>query len=87
MSRVLVTSWPGFFGSVAILRLLAASRAVRGIGDSPTRGAREPPMVDARDVRPSPDASFIAADRDHHAERLDAAAGSEFVDDRIRLRD
>jgi hypothetical protein len=32
-------------------------------------------------------ASFIAADRDHDAERLDAVAGSEFLDDRIRLRE
>jgi hypothetical protein len=32
-------------------------------------------------------ASIIAADLDHHAESLDAVAGSEFVDDRIRLRE
>jgi hypothetical protein len=41
---------------------------------------------DAGDVRPNPDASIIAADLDHHAECLDAVAGSKFVDDRIRLR-
>jgi len=31
--------------------------------------------------------SFTAADRDRDAERMDSVAGSEFVDDRIRLRD
>jgi hypothetical protein len=31
--------------------------------------------------------SFIAADSDDDAGRLDAAAGCEFVDDRIRLRE
>ena len=32
-------------------------------------------------------ASFSTADRDHNLGRLDAVAGSEFVDDRIRLRE
>jgi hypothetical protein len=30
-------------------------------------------------------ASFVAAGLDHGMERLDAAAGCEFVDDRIRI--
>jgi uncharacterized protein YbjT (DUF2867 family) len=36
------------------------------------------------DVQPIERVSFIA-DRDNDAGRLDAAAGCEFVDDRIRL--
>jgi len=70
MSRILVTSRPGFFKRLANLRPPAAAREVRGMEESPTRGA-----------------SIIAADLDHHAESLDAVAGSEFVDDRIRLRE
>ena len=38
--------------------------------------------MDVRESEP-----IIAADLGHHAESLDAVAGSEFLDDRIRLRD
>jgi hypothetical protein len=37
-------------------------------------------------AQPSARVSFTVADRDHDTERLDAVAGSEFIDDRIRLR-
>ena len=37
-----------------------------------------------RDVRPPARRSFIAADRDHDTRQLDAVAGCEFVDDRVR---
>jgi nucleoside-diphosphate-sugar epimerase len=84
MSRLLVTSRPGFFGSVAIHRLLAAGREVLTM-ESPTRGTEQSAMMNAGDAQPSPGASFIAADGDHPAETPDAVAGSEFVDDRIRL--
>jgi hypothetical protein len=40
-------------------------------------------MLDARDVQPGARVSLIAAYQDHDA--LDAAAGCEYVDDRIRL--
>jgi hypothetical protein len=43
--------------------------------------------MDVREIQPSRGASIIAADLGHHAESLDAVAGSEFVDDRIRLRE
>jgi hypothetical protein len=86
MSRGLVASGLGFFGSGAILRLLAASQ-VRGNGENLGRVAEEPVTVDGRDVEPSPPTSFIVADRDRSADNLDAVAGSEFVDDRIRLRE
>jgi Epoxide hydrolase N terminus len=47
MSKVLVTSWPGFFGSVAILRILAAGRD-RKPGHGPVRGgsAMKPFRID-----------------------------------------
>jgi len=42
--------------------------------------------MDVREIQPSRGASIIASDFSDHA-NLDAVAGSEFVDDRIRLRD
>jgi hypothetical protein len=86
MSSIRVTRGPGFFSSGAILRLRAISQ-VRGIGESLGRVAEEPVTVDGRDVPPSPPTSFIAADRYRGAESVDAIAGSECVDDRIRLRE
>jgi len=41
------------------------------------------PIADTEDVQPAVRVPF-ADDRDHGAGRLDAAAGCEFVDDRIR---
>ena len=88
MSKVLVAGWPGFFGSVAILRLLVARREVRSVRESSTtRAAEASAMVTVRDIQPRPDASLIAAVRSHHVRSLDAVAGSEFVDDRIRRRE
>jgi hypothetical protein len=40
-----------------------------------------------RKVQGGARASFSTADRDHDAGRLDVVAGSEFLDDRIRLRE
>jgi len=87
MSRVLVTSRPGLVGSRMILRLLAAGREVRTMMVSPMRATEMRTMRVIGDLQPSARVSFIAADRDHDAGRLDAVAGSEFVDDRIRLRE
>jgi hypothetical protein len=72
MSRDPWTNGPPQVGSRGILRLFAAGREERTIVASPAR---------------TPEASFIASGRDAEAERLDAAAGCEFVDDRIRLRE
>jgi hypothetical protein len=72
MSKVLAASAFGFFGSREVRGLLAT--AVRLGEAGPMR------VVEERVV-------FIAADRDRHAEHFDAVAGSEFVDDRIRLRE
>jgi hypothetical protein len=51
------------------------------------RVADVPVMVDTGDVQPGARVTVIAAHRDHDAGRLDAVAGSEFLDDRIRLRE
>ena len=87
MSRILVTSRPGFFSLLANLRLLAAAREVRSTEESPTRVPEEPATMDVREIQPSRGTSIIAAGPGHDAESLDAVAGSEFVDDRIRLRE
>jgi hypothetical protein len=71
MSRVLAGG-PGLGDSRVILRLLAAVREVRTVAD--TGG-----------VQPSARVSFIAPDRNHDVDMLDAVAGCEFVDDRIHL--
>ena len=84
MSRVLATGGPGLVGSRVMLRLLAAGREVRTAVVSLTRAA-ESRAIRSGDVQPGARASFVAADRDHDAAQLDAVAGSEFVDDRIRL--
>ena len=85
MSTVPVTGGPGFLGSRVMLRLLAAGREVSTMVRSPTPAADGHAMVDTEGVRPGAGGSFIAADRHHDAERLDAVAGCEFIDDRIRL--
>jgi nucleoside-diphosphate-sugar epimerase len=85
MSRVLVTGGPGLVGSRVILRLLAAGREPRTMAGSPTPATEVRAIPDIGDVQPSARGSFIATYRDHDAGRLDAVAGSEFVDDRIRL--
>jgi hypothetical protein len=87
MSSVLWTGGPGFFSRLANARLLPATREMRGMKESRAPEPGAPGTMDAREVQPSDRASIIAADLDHHAESLDAVAGSEFVDDRIRLRE
>src|SRR4029077_10469645 len=86
MSRVLLTGASILFSRLANVRLLAATREVRGMEESRRRVSGEPATMDGREVQPSRSASIIAADLIRHAESLDAVAGSEFVDDRLRLR-
>jgi hypothetical protein len=87
MSKVLETGWPGLVGSRMMLRFLAAGREVRIKMGSSRRAAEMPAIPDTGDVQPRARVSFKAADRDHAAGRMDAVAGCEFVDDRIRRRD
>ena len=77
---------PGFFSRLANVRLLTATREVRGVEESRRRLPEEPATMNVREAQPNRGASIVAADLDHQAESLDAVAGSEFVDDRIRLR-
>ena len=86
ISRVLLTGGPGFFSRLANVRLLAATRELRGMEQSRTRVPMQHGTRD-REVQPNRGPSIVAADLDHDAQRLDAVAGSEFVDDRIRLRE
>jgi hypothetical protein len=86
MSSIFRTSWLGFFSRLANVRLLTAAREVRGTEESPTL-VQELATMEVREVQPSRGASIISTDLDRHAESLDAVAGSEFVDDRIRLRE
>ncbi len=72
MKGILVTNGPG--------RLPA----------SHTQGANQQPVanaVKAEDVHATSGASLFAVEGSRDADRLDAVAGSEFVDDRIRLRE
>jgi len=85
MSRILVTSRPGFFSLLANLRLRAAAREARSMEESSTRVPEEPATMDVREIQPTRRTSIIAAGL--HVESLDVVAGSEFVDDRIRLRE
>ena len=87
MSSVLATSGRGFFRRLADVRLLAAAREVLGMEESRTRVPEESGTMDVREIQPNRGPSIIAADLDHHAGSLDAIAGSEFVDDRVRLRE
>jgi hypothetical protein len=87
ISRVLLTGGSGFFSRLANVRLLAATRELRGIEESRTRVPMVYGTIDVREVQPNCGPSIVAADLDHDAQSLDAVAGSEFVDDRIRLRE
>jgi hypothetical protein len=60
------------------------SRETRTIHGSSARASEEPVATD-RSAQSDPAAS--SAERDDQRERLDAVAGSEFVDDRIRLEE
>ena len=69
----------------AAVILTAAERLAAASGDDGS--CKGPAMMDVREIQPSRGTSIIAAGLGDHAESLDAVAGSEFVDDRIRLRE
>jgi hypothetical protein len=83
MSRLLIPGRPWLFSRLVTPRPLAALEVHR-IEGSPTL---ESEAMDDQAIQPSRGASMVAADLGHHVGRLDAVAGSEFVDDRIRLRE
>jgi hypothetical protein len=77
ISRVPLTGGLGFFSRFADVRVVADTREVRGMEET----------IDVREVQPNRGPSIVAADLDRDAGSLDAVAGSEYVDDRIRLRE
>jgi len=85
MRRVLVTHALDLVGSRVALGILAAGRGLRIVAASPTRAAEVPVRPGTALAPTSALVSFIATDRDHGPVALDAIAGSEFLDDRIRL--
>ena len=87
MSRGLLTGGSGLFSRLAGVRFLSVTRVVRGIEESRTRVLEAPGTTDVREAQSTRGASNVAADLDHQAEILDAVAGSEFIDDRIRQRE
>ena len=72
MNRTRMPGGLGMFGRRVLLRLLAASRDGRVTPNT-------------RDVRPGAPVPFVEVRYDHEA--LDAAAGCEYLDDRIRLQE
>ena len=54
--------------------------------ENPTRVPEERAAKDVGELQPTR-APVIAADLDDHTDSVDVVAGSEFVDDRIRLRE
>jgi nucleoside-diphosphate-sugar epimerase len=85
MRRVLVTHALGLVGSRVALGILAAGRGLRIMAASPTRAAEVLAKPETTHAPTSALVAFIAIDRDHGPVALDAIAGSEFLDDRIRL--
>jgi hypothetical protein len=57
------------------------------MGAMPESPVDVPAMSETEDVQPEARVSFIAGESDHDARKVDDVAGSEFVDDRIRLRE
>jgi hypothetical protein len=87
MPKVPVTSGPGFLVRVVHFRRLPPAPEVRNLAESSWRVPGERATLGVPAVQPPRMASSTAEDRDYRAEPLDAVAGSEFVDDRIRLRE
>jgi hypothetical protein len=87
MSRILTPGEAGTVGSRMMLGLLAPWREMAAIDGSATRAAERPAIQDAEDVQQRARVSIVMAARGHDAETVDAAAGCEFVDDRIRPRE
>ena len=87
MHKVRVTTELGFLGRLVHFRLLTRQPEVRNLAESFRRVSDERATLGVSEIQPTRMASSAAEDLDHRAESLDAVAGSEFVDDRIRLRE
>jgi hypothetical protein len=87
MPKVSVTSVPGFLGRLAYFRLLTPVAEVRRLAEGSWRVPDERAPLGVPEIQPTRMPLSTADDLDYRAEPLDAVAGSEFVDDRIRLRE
>jgi hypothetical protein len=67
-----------------IFQLLAVGRKMLTVDGNPTREAEVRAALNIQFVQTSVHISLIAADHPRDIGGLDAAAGCEFVDDRIR---
>jgi hypothetical protein len=85
MSRFIETGRPGGFNSLRGVRFLAGTDRHR-VDESRSRAA-DPAARQRQDRRLGSGTPALDADWDPHAESLDDVAGSEFIDDRIRLRE
>jgi hypothetical protein len=76
-----------WMGSRALVQLLAVGSAVYITVSRPRRGAEMRASLDTGNAQAIEGGPFIVTGRDNDTGRLDAAAGCEFVDDRIRLQE
>jgi hypothetical protein len=83
MSTFLMTNRSNLYGRRSMHRLRGPN--VRTIADTSTPAVDVRTPMSAANVQSSPASVFVG--RDHDSERLDAVAGAEFVDDRIRLNE
>jgi hypothetical protein len=87
MPKVFLTSRSGLLGRLVDFRLLSPAREMRSLVERSWQVPDQRATVGVREIQPRNMASITAADPDHGPACLDAVAGSEFVDDRIRLRE
>jgi len=87
MHKVRVTTELGFLGRLVHFQRLTPAAEVRTPAESFRRVPDERATLGVSKIQPTRMASSTAEDLDYRAEPLDAVAGSEFVDDRIRLRE
>jgi hypothetical protein len=82
-----VTSGPGILRRLAHFRLRNPAPEVRSLAESAWGIPDERATGSVPEIQPFRSTSSTPECLDHRAELLDAVAGSEFVDDRIRLRE
>jgi len=87
MPKLHVTNGSGFLGRLVHFRFLTPAPEVGNLWESAWRAPDESAALGVPEVPQTPTVSRTAEDLDHRAEALDAVAGSEFVDDRIRVRE
>lgn len=87
MSRTPAPSGSGWVRSTVIPGLVSALHEMRTRVGGLTNMAAARAKVGAEDGQPRARETFVAPDCDHVAPPEDGVAGSEFLDDHIRLRE